>query len=200
MQTWNHKYSLSPSSWSFIELLLCAQHCAIFHLYNSVPMLNIFPLAYYHTQFIDKFVTNPPQLVPNKNPFLGFWSKRKMYSLIREWRDTTSHIWAQALPDRWWAGLLYKDLIGGRRGEVLSGHVQLCWASQGQGAESACSCWEGVWVHQLCTRNSVQVGCTQHESSTCVPFGINETRLSTKRIKFRYQFAIQILFLFPRNC
>lgn len=137
MQTWNHKCSLLPSSWSFIELLLCAQHCAIFHLYNSVPMYNSFPLAYYHAHFIDKFVTNSPRLVPNKNPLWGSETKEKIYSLIREWGDTSSHSGVQALPDRWWAGLLYKYLISGRSG-VLSGHAQLCWSSQCQGAESAC--------------------------------------------------------------
>ena len=42
-------------------------------------MFNIFPLAYYHTQFIDKFVTNPPQLIPNKNPFWDCEEKKNVF-------------------------------------------------------------------------------------------------------------------------
>ena len=38
-------------------------------------MFNTFPLAYYHAHFIDKFVTNSPQLVPQKNPFWGSETK-----------------------------------------------------------------------------------------------------------------------------
>lgn len=181
MQTWNHTCSLLPSSWSFIELLLCAQHCAIFHLYNSVPMYNSFPLAYYHAHFIDQLVTNSPWLVPNKNPLWGSETKEK-FILWSENEETQAHIVESRLSQ-----------TGGGQGCFISislvGEVELslgmhsCADPPSARVQSLlAACWEEVWVHQLCTRNSVQLWCTQHESSTCVPLRINETRLSTKRI------------------
>ena len=161
-------------------------------------------------------------LPPIKWELVQLRSKGELYSPIREWRGASSGSRAHTLPDRRWAGLLYRVLS-------LAGWV---WSSPGSGAgvllrapdgSVACRvCAHGplplppswilaLWAALLHTALRAEVSVQPFTPGTvvwsagCEPSArgtlwANETRWSTKeKRKVRLDFITQILFVFPGN-
>ena len=168
----------------------------------------------------DIYVTDPLEPVSAKCPALcpsrqfsrdpvWFRNKRKLYSLIREWRGGSSSSRAQIILKRPWVGQLCRDLISQEEGGIPVGQVQLCCSGLKitmLGSESlhkACHCHPELLfytVPEMSTALSLKE--LSSKGLQVVPYEkvkLDKAQRKIKRLSFIIQILRQLLMGFVGN-